>query len=95
MNSYLSFFNVILLCLSKYAIWLTLISNYCEMLWTFLKINGLPVTSNFYKDIQFNYVWQKYTGNYGLMLQRGLCTCTIIPDVKSGCGILDNSYDKE
>ena len=65
------------------------------MLWTFLKINGLPVTSNFYKDIQFNYVWQKYTGNYGLMLQRGLCTCTIIPDVKSGCGILDNSYDKD
>ena len=36
-----------------------------------------------------------YKQFYGLMLQRGLCTCTIIPDVKSGCGILDNSYDKD
>ena len=36
-----------------------------------------------------------YKQFYGLMLQRGLCTCTIIPAVKSGCGNLDNSYDKE
>ena len=59
------------------------------MLWTFLKIKQF--LQRYTVQLRFG----KYTGNYGLMLQRGLCTCTIIPDVKSGCGILDNSYDKE